>query len=258
MSSKPEAVIEFRQVSKYFILQHDRAYTIKERALQVFSNACPQQEVFWALKNVSFNVYEHESIGILGGNGSGKSTILRLIAQTLRPTHGEVTVKGQTAPLIELGVGFHPELTGEENVFLNASLYGLTRSEIRSIYNDIVVFSELGSFMDVPVKYYSSGMYMRLGFSIAIHLNPQILLIDEVLAVGDASFQRKCFDRVHRLREEGKTIVLVSHEVQTVRSICDRVLKLDAGQVVAAGSTDEVLDASARGAESVRVDTAAP
>jgi ABC-2 type transport system ATP-binding protein len=237
-----ENMIEVRDLWKSFIIRHNRNDSLKERFIGLFDGRHREKrETFWALRGVNLEVGRGEMVGIIGPNGAGKSTLLRIIARTLYPTKGEVIVRGSVAPLIEIGVGFHPELTGRENVYLNASLYGLSRGEINRIYDDVVSFSELGDFIDVPVKNYSSGMYMRLGFSIAIQLDPDILLVDEVLAVGDEAFQAKCLDKMRRFRERGKTILFVSHALGLVSELCDRAYLLLNGQVALEGVAEDVV-----------------
>jgi len=239
-----QPAIEVRNVWKQFIIRHNRSDSLKERFLGLFHRRYREQcEPFWALRDISFAVERGEALGLIGPNGSGKSTLLRLIARTLYPTKGEIIVRGRVAPMIELGVGFHHELTGQENIYLNASLYGLTRREVDRIYRDIVEFSELEGFIDVPVKNYSMGMKARLGFSVAVHLDPDILLIDEVLAVGDERFQKKCLERMMGFRERNKTIVFVSHSTEAVKKLCDRACLLMRGEIVAAGHVSEVLEA---------------
>ncbi|MEM4283845.1 MAG: ABC transporter ATP-binding protein [Candidatus Caldarchaeum sp.] len=236
--------IEVRNVWKQFLIRHNRADSLKERFIGLFNRRYREHcEHFWALRDISFTVERGEALGLIGPNGSGKSTLLRLIARTLSPTKGEVIVRGRVAPMIELGGEFHYELTGQENIYLNASLYGLTRRETERIYKDIVDFSELGEFIDVPVKNYSTGMYARLGFSIAIHLSSDILLIDEVLAVGDERFQKKCLERLMGLRQQGKTIVFVSHDPTLVRYLGDRACLLSHGELQAFGPVASVLEA---------------
>ena len=200
------------------------------------------QQVFWALKDITFSVRPGETFGIIGANGSGKSTLLKLIAGILKPDTGKISIGGKVSALLELGAGFHPELTGRENIFLNASLLGFTKKEIKSKFDDIVKFAELENFIDTPVKHYSSGMYMRLGFSIAIHLNPEILLIDEVLAVGDKAFQDKCLDKIFEFKRLGKTIIFVSHDLPTVKKLCKRAIWLNKGKISAIGITQKVID----------------
>lgn len=236
--------IEVVGLSKRFLIHHNRVRTLKERVIRRLSPSGAAQaraEVFWALREVSFHVMPGETVGIMGANGSGKSTLLRLIAGIYQPTSGQVKTQGQVMPLIELGLGFHPELTGEENVYLNASLFGLSRAQIRAIYPKVVEFSELEHFIDTPIKNYSSGMSARLGFAIAVHLNPDILLLDEVLAVGDASFVNKCLDKVRQFQKQGKTIVLVSHNVGSVKQMCQRAFLLHQGQLIMQGQVDDVL-----------------
>jgi len=196
-----------------------------------------------ALNNVSFSVDRGEALGIIGANGSGKTTILRLFANVTEPSSGEISVSGKVAPLIHVGAGFHPELTGRENVYLNATIMGLTKREIDEKYDDIVSFAELERFMDTPVKRYSSGMYVRLGFAVVANINPDIFLIDEILSVGDLSFQRKCLDMMSRIRKTDKSIVFVSHNLSAVKGLCDRVIWLDKGEIRKEGNTDEVINA---------------
>jgi ABC-type polysaccharide/polyol phosphate transport system ATPase subunit len=198
--------------------------------------------VFWALKDVSFEVGKGEMVGLVGDNGSGKSTILKLLTGISKPTHGEIKLNGRISALLELGAGFHPDFTGRENVFLNASILGLRRKEIEVRFDDIVNFAELGEFIDNPVKTYSSGMYMRLAFAIAVNVDPDILVIDEVLAVGDAPFQRKCFEQIKRFRKEGKTILLVTHDLSAVRDLCDRAIWLQKGKLMADGPPEKVIE----------------
>ena len=195
----------------------------------------------WALRDISFEVAEGESLGIVGNNGAGKSTLLKLLSRITAPTSGEIRIRGRLSALVEVGSGFHPELTGRENIFLNGSMLGMTRSEI--IRKDsIVEFAGIREYIDVPVKRYSSGMYVRLGFSIAAHLDPDILLLDEVLAVGDVVFQAKCLDLLSQLRETGRTIVLISHDLGAILRLCDRAILLHHGQVVMTGTPTDVVD----------------
>jgi ABC-type polysaccharide/polyol phosphate transport system ATPase subunit len=191
---------------------------------------------------VDLSVGAGECLGLIGPNGSGKSTLLRLMAGIFPPTEGRLEVDGRVAPMIELGVGFHPDLTGCENVYLNTSLFGLPRGETDRLYDSIVEFSGLAAFMDMPVKAYSSGMYMRLGFAVTIHLDADVLLIDEILAVGDEAFHQKCIERLHRIRTSGRTIVLVSHDLALVERICDRVGLLVGGRILAEGKPGAVIE----------------
>ena len=193
-----------------------------------------------ALSEVSFNIHQGESVALLGHNGSGKSTALKLLAGVLRPTAGVIRARGRIAPLLELGSGFHPDLTGRENVFLNGATLGIPRVEIKRHFEDIVEFAELETFIDSPIKFYSSGMTVRLAFSIAVHLEPEILLIDEVLSVGDAEFQAKSLERMHTFKEAGATVVLVTHSRQTAQEFCERGLLLEKGQLIFDGAIDRV------------------
>jgi ABC-2 type transport system ATP-binding protein len=230
----PAIVVE--SVSKKFRLSGHKVRSIKEGALRLGRNT---YEEFWALKDISLTIDRGETIGILGHNGSGKSTLLKCISGILKPTTGEVRLRGRIASLLELGAGFHPDLTGRENVYINASFLGIPKKEIAKHFDDIVAFAELEHFIDQQVKYYSSGMYVRLGFAVAINVEPDILLVDEVLAVGDEVFQKKCIDRVEELQTEGKTILFVTHAADLARKICDRVIVLDHGDMVANGVPGE-------------------
>jgi ABC-type polysaccharide/polyol phosphate transport system ATPase subunit len=196
----------------------------------------------WALRNLSFQVKEGEALGIVGHNGAGKTTILRILAGITTPTAGEITIRGRLAALIEVSSGFHPELTGIENIYLHGAMLGMRRSDIRRKLDSIIGFSGVGRYIDVPVKRYSSGMHVRLGFAIAAHLDPDILLLDEVLAVGDAAFQAKCLDRISELRKSGRTIVFISHDLAAVYRLCDRALLLSRGCILADGPAREVID----------------
>jgi ABC-type polysaccharide/polyol phosphate transport system ATPase subunit len=236
-------IIQIEAVSKRFMIYHNKIQSLKDHAINIFKLKKTHQtpaEIFWVLRDIDLQVQAGETIGLLGHNGSGKSTLLRLVAKIMLPTSGKITVRGKVAPMIELGLGFHPELTGEENIYLNASLYGLTRRQIDLIYEKIVDFSELRHFIDTPVKNYSSGMQARLGFSIAVHLDPEILLVDEVLAVGDERFQKKCYEKIQSFKRLGKTIVFVSHSIKTVQELCDRAYLLDHGRMIAEGSVSSV------------------
>ena len=231
------AAIEIDHVSKRFRLFREKPSSLKARLISSRSRA----EDFWALRDVAFEVREGESLGLIGHNGSGKTTLLKVIAGILRPTEGTVRMRGRMAALLELGAGFHPELTGRENVYLNASFLGLTRRDTDRVYDDIVSFAEIPQFMDNQVKFYSSGMLVRLGFAVAVHVDPEILLVDEVLAVGDEAFQAKCLNRIRGFQAEGRTIVLVTHALDTVRQVCDRAVMLDHGELYAKGDPLDVV-----------------
>lgn len=231
--------IEFWRVGKRFQLREGR--TLREFLPALFQGQ-GWSEPFYALRDVTFSIGRGETLGIIGRNGSGKSTILKLIAGVTAPSEGEVRVAGRVSPLIELGAGFHPDLTGRENVDMNASILGMSGKEIRERFDEIVRFAELWDFIDTPVKRYSSGMYMRLGFSVAIHSNHEILLVDEVLSVGDAAFQEKCLAKMHQIQERGTTIVLVSHGMDLMRRFCQRVLLMEGGRLVGEGGPEEMIE----------------
>ena len=235
------AAIQFDHVSKKFTLHHERARSFQELALGLVRRNHRSREEFWALRDVSFVVAPGETVGVIGPNGAGKSTVLKLISRIIEPTSGRITVRGRIGALLELGAGFHPDLTGRENIYLNGSILGLSRADIRRRLDDIIGFAELERFIDVPVKHYSSGMYVRLGFSVAVHTDPEILLVDEVLAVGDQAFQRKCLERIDDLRRQGVTVLFVSHSADMVRSLCSRALWLHEGRLVADGAAEAVV-----------------
>src|SRR6195256_1331104 len=201
-----------------------------------------KQGQMWALRDVSFEVKEGEALGIVGHNGAGKTTILKILSSITTPTQGEITVRGRLAALVEVSSGFHPELTGRENIYLHGAMLGMRRSEIRRKLDSIIEFSGVGQYTDVPVKRYSSGMYVRLGFAIAAHLDPDILLLDEVLAVGDAAFQTKCLERIAELRKSGRTMVFISHDLAAVYRLCDRALLLSHGSILSDGPPRQVID----------------
>lgn len=244
MSDEIQPVIRLKNVSKRFTYSRDQPQSVLESAISVFQRkGRKEKRDLWAVQDLSFDVYPGQSLGIIGRNGSGKSTVLKLIARILRPTKGQVMVAGRVSALLELGAGFHTDLTGRENIALNASVLGLTQKDVEENFDSIAEFSELGEFIDMPVKHYSSGMYMRLGFSVAIHVDPDILIIDEILAVGDQSFQTKCIDRIHELKRQGVTIILISHNLDIIRRICSRVIWLEHGRMRASGLTEDVADA---------------
>ena len=226
-------------LGKKFRLMQDRNWTLKATLL---AGHRTRYEEFWALRDVSFEIPTGETFGIVGGNGSGKSTLLKILAGILRADEGSAVARGRLSALLELGAGFHPELTGRENVYLNGSILGFTSREIRNLFDDIVEFAELEQFIDEPVRNYSSGMYMRLGFSVAIHVEPEILLVDEILAVGDLTFQKRCLDRFARLRDEGRTIVVVSHDLDMIGRLCDSSVWINKGELASVGSSSSVLE----------------
>ena len=228
--------IECHGVWKSYRIYHQRSHTLKEKVLSRRS----RYDDFWALRGVDLEVQSGTTFGIIGANGSGKSTMMKSLARILTPNRGTLTIHGTVSPLLELGTGFHPELTGRENLFLGGSLLGQNRSHIESRFDDIVDFAGIGEFIDAPVKNYSSGMYARLAFALAINVDPEILLVDEVLSVGDESFQMRCYQRIAELRIEGRTIVMVSHNLDTIRSMCSHAVWLEHGKVRLVGPSDEV------------------
>jgi lipopolysaccharide transport system ATP-binding protein len=214
-----------------------------QHLLGASGQVAPRVGDFWALKDVSFDVRRGEVVGVIGSNGAGKSTLLKILSRITTPTEGEALLQGRLRALLEVGTGFHPDLTGRENIYLNGAIMGMTRSEIDSRLESIVAFSEIGQFMDTPVKRYSSGMYVRLAFAVAAHLEPEIFIIDEVLAVGDVSFQEKCLGKIGEIVHAGRTVLFVSHNMGAIRKLCSRALWLDAGRVARFGDTTEVVDA---------------
>jgi ABC-2 type transport system ATP-binding protein len=235
------AAVEVRGVSKRFRLYHEKHYTLKERLIRLGRTS--SHEDFWALKNIDFAVDEGETVGLLGHNGSGKSTLLKCIGGILQPSAGEILTRGRLASLLELGAGFHPDLTGRENVYLNASILGIAHRDVDRIFDDVVAFAELEQFIDNQVKFYSSGMFVRLGFAVAVNIDPDVLLVDEVLSVGDENFQRKCLERVREFQAEGRTIIFVTHASDLVRRICDRAVVLDHGKQIVTGPPGEAIRA---------------
>ncbi|SEM94907.1 ABC transporter ATP-binding protein [Cryobacterium luteum] len=229
MADSPEIVV-VKDVSKRFVIRKDNS--LKERVVTLGRAGKRHREEFWALRNVSMTIQAGTTVGLIGHNGSGKSTLLKVLGGILDPTTGTVARRGRIAALLELGAGFHPDLTGRENVFLNASILGLSREVTEARFPEILSFSGIGDFIDTQVKFYSSGMYVRLAFAVAVHTDPDLLLVDEVLAVGDEAFQRKCMDKIRSFQEEGRTIVLVTHSLGQVADLCDRAILLNQGEVV--------------------------
>ena len=242
-------------ISKVFRLHEDRPASIKEHLLKFGRN--PKRD-FQALHPFDLTVPSGQTLGNLGHNGSGKSTLLKCISGILKPTTGTIQLRGRLASLLELGAGFHPELTGRENVYINAAFLGIKRSEIEKRFDDIVDFAELGQFIDEPVKHYSSGMYVRLGFAVAVNLDPDVLLVDEVLAVGDEVFQRKCLDRIRQFQQEGRTILVVTHGADLVRQVCHRAIVLHHGEMVADAAPGEAIQIFREHLQGQMVDTSAP
>jgi lipopolysaccharide transport system ATP-binding protein len=255
-------VIKVEHVSKSYILKHQNAErystlrdTIANKAKGLLSrssrSANGSSEEFWALDDISFEVKQGDRLGIIGRNGAGKSTLLKILSRIVTPTNGRITIDGRVASLLEVGTGFHPELSGRENIFLNGSILGMTRSEIKSRFDEIVTFAEIEKFLDTPVKRYSSGMYVRLAFAVAAHLEPETLIVDEVLAVGDAEFQKKCMGKMKDVSGEGRTVIFVSHNMQAVSNLCGTGLLLNKGKVEVNGNIEDCIKrymTSSRGA----------
>jgi lipopolysaccharide transport system ATP-binding protein len=256
-----DIAISVRSLGKAYTIAHQShrstslAEAISARWRHPFGDG-QQRETFWALKDVSFDVHRGEILGIIGRNGAGKSTLLKLLSQITGPTTGEIDINGRVASLLEVGTGFHPELTGRENIYLNGSILGMKRREINRKFDEIVAFSEIEKFLDTPVKRYSSGMYVRLAFAVAAHLETEIMIVDEVLAVGDAGFQRKCLGKMEDVTEQGRTVLVVSHQTQFIQTIATKAIFLEAGELKASGETAEVM-AKYRGGNAAEVDVRA-
>ena len=240
MNENNEIAIKVDHVYKSFNIYYDRANTLKERMLFFARNK--RREKREVLKDINLDIKKGETVALIGVNGSGKSTLLKLMTQIIFPNKGTIETKGKLTSLLELGAGFHPDFSGRENIYFNSSIFGLTRKEIDERLDKIIEFSELQDFIDNPVRTYSSGMYMRLAFSVAINVDADILLIDEILSVGDQHFQEKCFNKMRELKKEGKTMVFVTHSMDSVKNLCDRAVWLYDGQVRMDGNTDEVVD----------------
>lgn len=239
MSEEYKIIVD--DVYKTFNVYLDKANTLKEKLLFLFSRS--RKEKRQVLKGIDLKIKKGEVVALIGTNGSGKSTLLKLMTKIIYPNQGKITTNGKLTSLLELGAGFHPDFSGRENIYFNASIFGLTKKEIDNRLNQIIEFSELGAYIDNPVRTYSSGMYMRLAFSVAINVDADILLIDEVLSVGDEHFQNKCYDKMRELKKEGKTMVFVTHSMQTVKQLCDRAVWLRDGKIEMDGNTEKVVDA---------------
>ncbi|MBE0577383.1 MAG: ABC transporter ATP-binding protein [Desulfuromonadales bacterium] len=254
-------MIKVENLSKSYIIGHQsnekylalrdvlasQAKSFGKRLLHPFKNSAgglisaDETEEFWALDNVSFDIKQGDRVGIIGRNGAGKSTLLKILSRITEPTQGRIEIDGRVASLLEVGTGFHPELTGRENVFLNGAILGMSKADIRRKFDEIVAFSEVEKFLDTPVKRYSSGMYVKLAFAVAAHLEPEILIIDEVLAVGDALFQEKCLGKMETVSQEGRTVIFVSHNMGAIKALCQNVLLLSSGRVQSIGNVDEII-----------------
>ena len=242
-------MIQVEHLSKEYVLRHQTArnYTalrdvITDNVRALFKPSIREKkETFWALNDVSFQIQQGDRVGIIGRNGAGKSTLLKVLSRIVAPTRGKITIDGRVASLLEVGTGFHPELSGRENIFLNGAILGMSKQEIKSKFDEIVEFSEVEKFLDTPVKRYSSGMYVRLAFSVAAHLDPEILIVDEVLAVGDAQFQKKCLGKMEDVSKGGRTILFVSHNMEAVQRLCNYGLLMNKGQLIHSGSMEETI-----------------
>lgn len=239
MQENSEDTIIVEDVYKTFNVYMDKANTIKEKLMFFKRNKKEKREV---LKGINLRIKQGETVALIGVNGSGKSTLLKLMTKIIYPNKGKIATNGKLTSLLELGAGFHPDFSGRENIYFNASIFGLTKKEIDERLDNIIEFSELGSYIDNPVRTYSSGMYMRLAFSVAINVNADILLIDEILSVGDQHFQEKCFNKMRELKEQGKTMVFVTHSMESVKNLCDRAVWLYEGQIRMDGNTEEVVN----------------
>jgi ABC-2 type transport system ATP-binding protein len=239
LAEQHPTVIRVHDVSKRFVIHKDKS--IKERIVN-FGRSRRHKDDFWALEDVSFEIQSGTTVGLVGRNGSGKSTLLKIIGGILQATSGGVERRGRLAALLELGAGFHPDLTGRENVYLNSAILGLSRKQTDDYFDSIVAFSEIGDFIDTQVKFYSSGMYVRLAFAIAVHVDPDVLLVDEVLAVGDEAFQQKCMAKIREFQAQGRTIVIVTHSSDQVIDLCDRAIVLSRGRVVFDGDAPEAIE----------------
>lgn len=249
--SKP--AVEIKGLSKAYMIGHEREamagtmtfrdslVNIARKPYELFTGHQLKKEKFWALKDVNLEIQQGDVVGIIGRNGSGKSTLLKILSRIVEPTKGEVIMRGRVASLLEVGTGFHPELTGRENVYFNGAILGMTRKEIQSKFDEIVAFSEVEKFLDTPVKFYSSGMYVRLAFAVAAHLDPDILIVDEVLAVGDAAFQKKCIGKMKDVAGQGRTVLYVSHNMKSVKQLCNKSVLLSNGEILKMGNTEKVL-----------------
>lgn len=248
-----EPIIRVENLSKSYVLKHQQQEkyialrdVISNKAKNIFTKSSqrpiPSSELFWALKDINFEVKQGDRIGIIGRNGAGKSTLLKILSRITEPTTGTITIDGRVASLLEVGTGFHPELTGRENIFLNGAILGMSKAEIKNKFDEIVAFAEVEKFLDTPVKRYSSGMYVRLAFAVAAHLEPEILIVDEVLAVGDAQFQKKCLGKMEDVsKNDGRTLLFVSHNMAAIQNLCDKVIFLEKGKIQFIGTADDAI-----------------
>ena len=238
-----DLAIKIQGLSKEYNIGSKKSDSLRDTLSGLLVPSKRSANSFWALKDVSFNINAGEAVGIIGRNGAGKSTLLKILSKITHPTSGRIELDGRVASLLEVGTGFHPELTGRENIFLNGTILGMSRAEINKKFDAIVDFSGVEKFLDTPVKHYSSGMYVRLAFSVAAYLEPEILVVDEVLAVGDAEFQRKCLGKMSEVADKGRTVLFVSHNMGAIKTLCNSAVLLDSGQVVTQGRPDDVISA---------------
>ena len=242
MSQSKDIAIKVDGVAKKFLIGSGKSASLRETIMGWFQSRKDEKKEFWALKDITFELERGQVLGIIGRNGAGKSTLLKVLSRITEPTHGRIEIHGRVASLLEVGTGFHPELTGRENIFLNGTILGMTRSEVRAKMHEIIEFSGVEKFIDTPVKRYSSGMYVRLAFSVAAHLEPEILVIDEVLAVGDAEFQKKCLGKMEDVARQGRTVLFVSHNMAAVKSLCTKGLLIEKGKAIYLGDVKSTLD----------------
>ncbi len=241
MSNK-EIAIKVENLSKKYVIGKQRDGSLRGTLAGIFTSRNSSEEEFWALKDLNFEINKGDVIGIIGKNGAGKSTLLKVLSQITAPTEGRIEINGRVASLLEVGTGFHPELTGRENIYLNGTILGMTRKEVKAKLNEIVEFSGVEKFIDTPVKHYSSGMYVRLAFAVAAHLEPEILIIDEVLAVGDAEFQKKCLGKMKDVASTGRTVIFVSHDLGAMANLCEKAILLENGSIVEIGDVQSVIN----------------
>lgn len=237
-----DSAITVSNLSKRYLIGKKKDGSLRGSIVNSFVGSKGSSEVFWALKNLNFTIKKGDVVGIVGKNGAGKSTLLKILSQITKPSEGKIEINGRIASLLEVGTGFHPELTGRENIYLNGTILGMSRNEVKSKFDEIVAFSGVEKFIDTPVKRYSSGMHVRLAFAVAAHLDPEILIIDEVLAVGDADFQKKCLGKMQDVASQGRTVLFVSHNMASVRSLCNKGILLTKGEILFSGSAQETLD----------------
>lgn len=241
-----QPILEVKNISKIYSIA-PAATSLREAFTQLPGKLFSRHQTngsrkLWALRDVSFNVAQGEAVGLIGRNGAGKSTLLRILSRIADPSAGEVNIYGRTGSLLGIGMGFHPDFTGRENVFLNGVMLGMSRREVRSKFTEIADFAEIEGFLDTPVKYYSSGMYVRLAFSVSVHFEPEILILDEVLAVGDHGFRKKCFEKMQQFRRRGSTIIMVSHDLASIKTFCDRAAFFDGGRLVEIGDPEQTIN----------------